>query len=135
MTEQAQTSLAWLDDLGRAADDAASSVQQLLHAVRTQLGMEVAWTSDFVAAEQVFRFVDAEPGAAAPAVGGRAPMSGSFCARVLDGRVPPLIPNARLDPSLALLEITRELQIGSYLGAPLLGPDGSVAGMLCLTSR
>ncbi len=136
MTDQVQAAApAWLQHASSAADQSADSVQQLLHAVRTQLGMEVAWTSDFVSSEQVFRFVDAEPGATAPAVGDTAPMSGSFCARVLDGRVPALIPNARLDPALALLEITRELEIGCYLGAPLLAPDGSVSGMLCLTSR
>jgi EAL domain-containing protein (putative c-di-GMP-specific phosphodiesterase class I) len=61
-------------------------------------------------------------------------MSGSFCARVLDGRVPALIPDARHEPQTAMLDVTRELQIGSYLGVPLLGADGSADGMLCVTS-
>ena len=116
------------------ATDTASAVQQLLHAVRTQIGMQVAWTSEFTGAHQVFRFVDAEPGAVAPAVGSSAPMSGSFCARVLDGRVPALIPDARQEPATALLDITRDLEIGSYLGVPLLAADGTAHGMLCAVS-
>lgn len=127
--------LEWMQGVAAAADDHESSVQRLLHAVRTHVGMEVAWTSDFVGGQQVFRFVDASDGAPAPVVGSALPLTGSFCARVLDGRVPALIPDARHEPATALLDVTRELQIGSYIGVPLLTADGSVGGMLCATSR
>ena len=126
---------AWLQGVAESASGSAGAVQQLLHAVRCQLGMDLAWTSDFIGGEQVFRFVDADEGVAAPEVGAALPLSGSFCARVLDGRVPARIPDARHEPATALLEVTAELQIGSYLGVPLLGPDGTATGMLCATSR
>lgn len=124
----------WLHTVAEAAADHGSAVRQLLHAVRVHLGMQVAWTSEFVGSTQVFRYVDAEPGAVGPQVGAAAPLSGSFCARVLDGRVPPLIPDARHEPATALLDITAELQIGSYVGVPLVSVDGSVTGMLCAVS-
>jgi EAL domain-containing protein (putative c-di-GMP-specific phosphodiesterase class I) len=124
----------WLESVVERAPDHDVAVQQLLHAVRTHLGMQVAWTSEFVGDEQVFRFVDADAGATAPAVGSRAPLAGSYCARVLDGRLPELIPDSRHEPSTALLDITQELQIGSYLGVPLVGVDGTVEGMLCAVS-
>lgn len=124
----------WLVEVAESARGSASAAQQLLHAVRVQLGMDVAWSSDFVGDEQVFRFVDAAAGLRAPQVGGTAPLSGSYCARVVDGRLPSLIPDARQDPSAALLEGTRELQIGAYVGVPLLDVQGAVTGMLCATS-
>ena len=109
----------------------ADAVHQLLAVVRAQLGMQVAWVSEFVGSEQVLRFVDAAPGAAAPQAGSRLPLGGSFCARVLDGRFPALIPDARAVPEAGLLDVTAQLHIGAYVGVPLLGPQGVAVGMLC----
>ncbi len=109
----------------------ADAVHKLLAVVRAQTGMQVAWASEFLGGDQVLRYVDAEPGVAAPAEGSRHPMGGSFCARVLDGRFPALIPDTRAVPEAALLDITAELHIGAYIGVPLLGPQGVAVGMLC----
>lgn len=109
----------------------ADAVHQLLAVVRAQTGMQVAWVSEFLGGDQVLRFVDAEPGARAPVEGSRYPLGGSFCARVLDGRFPALIPDTRAVPDAALLEITAELHIGAYVGVRLLGPQGVAVGMLC----
>ena len=109
----------------------ADAVHRLLTVARTQLRMKVAWVSEFVGSEQVLRFVDAEPGADAPAEGSTLPLSGSFCSRVLDGRFPRRIPDARDVPETALLDVTASLHIGAYVGVPLFGPTGVVAGMLC----
>ena len=109
----------------------ADSVHRLLTVARTQLRMRVAWVSEFVGSDQVLRFVDAAPGAQAPAEGTCLPLGGSFCARVLDGRFPRLIANTHDFAEAALLEVTAELHIGAYVGVPLLGPSGAVVGMLC----
>lgn len=113
----------------------ADAVHQLLAVVRTQLGMQVAWVSEFVAGDQVLRFVDAAEGAVAPKEGSRLPLGGSFCSRVLDGRFPALIPDARAVPEAALLDVTAELHIGSYVGVPLMGPHGVAVGMLCAVNE
>lgn len=128
------------DRLPRSVDELpdgteyADAVHQLLAVVRTQLGMQVAWASEFVGDSQVLRFVDADADAEAPAEGTALPLSGSYCARVLDGRFPSVIPDSRQAPEAALLDVTAELHIGSYVGVPLLGPDGVPTGMLCTTS-
>ena len=109
----------------------ADAVHQLLAVVRAQLGMQVAWVSEFVGPHQVLRFVDAAPGATAPAEGTRLPLNSSFCARVLDGRLPAVIPDARAEPEAALLDVTPELRIGSYVGVPLMDGKGGATGMLC----
>ena len=122
-----------VDELERltAGTSYADAVHRLLTVARTHLRMRVAWVSEFVGGDQVLRFVDAEPGADAPVEGSRLPLSGSFCARVLDGRFPRLIPNTREVPDASLLDVTAELHIGAYVGVPLLGATGAVTGMLC----
>ena len=118
-----------------SAEDAyGPSVQRLLHLLRIHSAMEVAWTSELVGAEQVFRFVDVAPGKTGPTPGSAAPLSSAYCASVLAGTMPAMIPDSRVDATAALLDITFELQIGAYLGVPLTAPDGSVEGMLCAIS-
>ena len=109
----------------------ADAVHRLLTVVRTQLGMSVAWLSEFVGDEQVLRHVDAAVDAPAPAEGTRLPLSGSFCVRVLDGRFPALVPDTHAVPEAALLDVTEQLHIGAYVGVPLLGRAGVPVGMLC----
>src|SRR5688500_5757188 len=123
-----------VEDLSNADDrdlDLGDTVQRLLRVARTQLGVEVAWTRESAGPPQVYRYVDAAEGVRAPAAGTVGPVPGSFCAMVLDGRVPPLIPDARAEPAAALIEASPLITIGSYVGAPLVAPDGTVVGMLC----
>jgi EAL domain-containing protein (putative c-di-GMP-specific phosphodiesterase class I) len=112
----------------------ADAVHRLLAVVRSQLGMQIAWVSEFVGTDQVLRFVDAAEGVRAPAEGTTMPLSGTLCARVLDGRFPTLIPNSRQMPDAALLDSSPDLQIGAYVGVPLIGPNGVATGMLCSVS-
>jgi EAL domain-containing protein (putative c-di-GMP-specific phosphodiesterase class I) len=50
---------------------------------------------------------------------------------VLDGSMPSAIPDTHLDPVAVLLPVTVDLHIGSYVGVPLRGADGTPTGMLC----
>src|SRR5687767_6877776 len=93
-TEPSQVPIASLERLTQGSSY-ADSVHRLLTVARTQLRMQVAWVSEFVGSDQVVRFVDAEPGAVAPAEGTTLPLGGSFCSRVLDGRFPRLMPSTR----------------------------------------
>jgi EAL domain-containing protein (putative c-di-GMP-specific phosphodiesterase class I) len=123
-----------VDDAGSAEDGYAASVQRLLHLLRIHVGMDVAWTSEFVGSEQVFRFVDAAAGKAGPEPGTALPLSSAYCTNVLAGSMPSVIPDSHTDPMAALLPITFELRIGAYLGVPMAAPDGTVGGMLCVIS-
>jgi EAL domain-containing protein (putative c-di-GMP-specific phosphodiesterase class I) len=106
----------------------------MLHLLRRTLGMDMAWTSEFVGSRQVLRFVDVTPGLDGPAPGTELPLSGAYCARVLAGAMPAVIPDTRLEPAAVLLPVTRELRIGAYVGVPLVGADGAVEGMVCAIS-
>ena len=122
-----------VDALERLTDDSsyADAVHRLLTVARTHTRMSIAWVSEFVGTDQVLRYVDCEPGTDAPPEGSCIPLSGTYCARVLDGRFPPLIPDARRTAAAALLDLAEDVNIGAYIGVPLVGPTGAAVGMLC----
>ncbi len=122
-----------VDALERLTDSSsyADAVHRLLTVARTQLRMSIAWVSEFVGTDQVLRFVDCEPGTDAPVEGSSMPLSGTYCARVLDGSFPPVIPDARRAAAAALLDLAADVNIGAYVGVPLIGPTGAAVGMLC----
>ncbi|MGZ6793168.1 MAG: sensor domain-containing phosphodiesterase [Mycobacteriales bacterium] len=127
MTTQTRPDLAVVNEYARF-------VQHLLRTVRVHLGMDMAWTSEFRDHDQVFVFVDADPGTPAPQVGARAPLAGSYCSRVLDGRIPELVADSFACPDTAPLEATAALALGAYLGVPLVR-EGRPVGMLCAASH
>ncbi len=122
--------------LGRAETlETDPQIDRLLALARTHLGMEVAWLSTFTADQQVITTAGGDTTAMNVIVGEGTDLAGSFCARVLTGALPSIINDARRHPVTRELAVTRELNIGSYIGAPWRDADGSVAGMLCCLSR
>lgn len=110
------------------------TVQRLLELAREHLEMDVAWVSRFTGDEQQFLQVDAAPGATAPAVGSSSSLDGSYCIRVLDGRLPTVVRDSGDRAMTRDLPITEQLQIGSYVGVPIPDQRGEPQGMLCCTS-
>ncbi|HYJ75130.1 MAG TPA: EAL domain-containing protein [Kineosporiaceae bacterium] len=112
----------------------ADTVQRVLALARTYLRMDVAWLSELRGEEQVLTYVEASDAAGAPSVDSATAISDSYCARVLDGRLPAVVPDSAVDPVASRLAVTRELGIGSYVGVPVRTPDGALRGMLCCVS-
>ncbi|HWS33782.1 MAG TPA: EAL domain-containing protein, partial [Actinoplanes sp.] len=110
-------------------------VERMLNLVRAHLGVEVAWASTLTPDQQTIWSATGEVEAMGiplrEALDGR----GSFCARVLAGTIPAVIPDARVHPVTRDLAVTRQLHLGSYAGVPWRGPDGVIAGMVCAVSR
>jgi EAL domain-containing protein (putative c-di-GMP-specific phosphodiesterase class I) len=113
----------------------SAATYRLLEIVREHVGMDVAWVSRFDGGQQAFEHVSAAAGAGGPAEGSLSPLSESYCVRVLDGRLPTVVPDSSADERTRDLSSTTDLDIGSYVGVPIPDPDGSVRGMLCCTSR
>jgi hypothetical protein len=96
--------------------------------------MDVAWSSRFVGADQVFTSFSADTGVPLPPPGSSLPLAGSYCVRVLDGRLPAVIPDTGANLIARELPATRSLGIGAYVGVPVRLSDGRVDGMLCCVS-
>jgi EAL domain-containing protein (putative c-di-GMP-specific phosphodiesterase class I) len=110
-------------------------LSRLLTLARTHLGMDVAWLSVFAADEQVIVAADGALAEMNVTVGENMQLAGSLCTRVLAGTLPAVVTDARRHPVARDLPGTRELNIGSYVGAPWRAADGSVGGMLCCLNR
>ena len=120
----------------RTGDGAAGDwVHWLLDAARARLGMEVAWVSLFTEGSQLITSATGDLAAMNVQEGMQAPLEGSYCVRVLNGQLPPAVTGAGRDPRTRDLAVTSDLHIGSYVGAPVRGPDARPIGMLCCVSR
>ena len=110
-------------------------IRTMLSVLRRRLGLETAWLSSFRDDVQVFEVLDGNPEAMGLSRGAGASLAGSYCVRVIDGRLPSVIPDTSVNETTAILPITGELDLGAYVGVPVVGPDGSALGMVCAVSR
>ena len=116
-----------------AAAAGSGGIDRILHAVRTHLGMDVAFVSQFGAHDRVFSHVDAA-GRTPIHAGDAASLENGYCQRVVDGRLPELIPNAHALPAAAQLPETAAIPIGSHLSVPIRLSDGRIYGTFCCFS-
>lgn len=106
-------------------------VRRSLHAIRTHLGMEVAYISEFVEGRSHFREVDAPGFEDFLKVGDSYSLDDIYCRHIVEGRLPQLIPDTALEPLAMALPITHSVPIGKHLSVPIRLPDGSTHGMFC----
>lgn len=116
-----------------AAGSAVGNINMILQAVRTHLGMDVAFVSEFVGDRRVFRHVDAVAGAPMQPGDSGLPDEG-YCHRIVDGRLPQLMPDTAAVPEAMALPITSALPIGAHLSIPIRLSDGRVYGTFCCFS-
>lgn len=110
------------------------TLQDMLHAIREHLGMDVAFVSQFTRGRRVFRVVDSTYFDPPVKVNGSDPMEESYCQRVVDGRLPELITNASDFPAAMELPVTATLPVGAHLSVPIRLADGSIYGTFCCFS-
>lgn len=116
-------------------DQSRRLLRDVLSVLRGHLGMEVAFVSRVEAGRRTFEHVDADPWFCPIAVGQSEAVESTYCARVLDGRLPGLIIDARKEPGVQDLEATWAMPIGSHLSVPVHTSDGGTYGTLCCFSR
>jgi EAL domain-containing protein (putative c-di-GMP-specific phosphodiesterase class I) len=107
------------------------SVPQLLDAIRHHLGMDVAFVSEFIDGRRVFRHVEPSNPSNPVQVGMGDPLEESYCQRVVDGRLPELMTDARQNPEARTIPATDALPVGAHLSVPIRLSDGSVYGTFC----
>lgn len=111
-------------------------ISQLLELVRENLGMDVAFVSEFVDGKRVVRHgcagdvPSAIKGALAQRGGFSTPLEQTLCQRMMDGRLPRVINDL---PTLRQQQTLPDpgFPIGAYLGVPVVFDDGRFYGALC----
>ena len=125
-----------ISELSKLASNRSSDLlDRILTTASEQLGMEVAFISELVEGQIVFRSLggDAESFGFAEGVG--TALEASFCRRVIEGRIPSVVQDVGEDEEVRNLGVTRESRIGSYVGVPLQLSDGRLFGTLCCMSH
>jgi HD-GYP domain-containing protein (c-di-GMP phosphodiesterase class II) len=97
--------------------------------------MEVAFVSEYVEGQIVFRSLEGDAKSFEFEKGLGTPLETSFCRRVIEGRIPSVVIDVGEDVEVRDLGVTRVANIGSYVGVPLEFSDGRVYGTLCCMSH
>ncbi len=110
-------------------------IERMLSEVRRALRMDVAFVSEFAADRLVFRKLEGDAASFGWREGQSFPLDESYCKRVLDGRIPRVVPDAGHEEATRDLRVTTEADIGSYAAVPLVLSDGRPFGTLCCVSH
>lgn len=120
---------------GATSDDPQQRLlAEVLSVVRQHLGMEVAFIGRVQGGVRRFDLVDSEVDFSPFEAGDQDPLEDTYCGRVLDGRLPPLVLDAGSDPRVTDLAVTMQLPIGTHLSVPIMA-GREVYGTLCCFSR
>jgi GAF domain-containing protein len=120
---------------GEGFSQPPESIEQLLYAVREALQMDVAFVSQFAQDRLVFRALEGDAESFGWREGKGFPLDESYCKRVLEGRIPEVVPDAKREDATKNLRVTTEADMGSYCAVALVLSDGRLYGTLCCVSH
>jgi len=117
------------------SDRTHETIEDMLRDVRETLNMDVAFVSKFDGDRLVFRKLEGDAESFGWQEGKSFPIDESYCKRVLDGRIPQMVPDAEREDATKDLRVTSEANIGCYCAVALMLSDGRLYGTLCCVSH
>ncbi len=96
--------------------------------------MDVAYASEFVGNDSVYRAVDAPGLEQLIKPGDSRSLDDVYCRHILAGRLPELIPDTADEPFAQSMPITQAVPIGAHVSVPIRLSDGQLFGMFCCLS-
>jgi hypothetical protein len=105
-------------------------IGSLLRVVREQLNLEVVFVGQFVDGDRVFRHISSKTADALVRPGDSHPRAESICQRIVDGRMPCLVPDVT---SVRVVNGLPDYYhgMGAHIGVPVRFSDGTLYGVLC----
>ena len=97
--------------------------------------MDVAFVSEFDRDRLVFRKLEGDAQSFGWQEGDSFPLDESYCKRVLEGRIPRVVPDAGREDATKDLRVTSEADMGCYCAVALVLSDGRLYGTLCCVSH
>lgn len=107
------------------------AVDIILETVRKHFDMQVAYLSEIVDGQSVFRAVSAPGFEALVSPGSALPLSEVYCQHILDGVLPNLMTDTSQHPVAEAMPITHNVPIGAHMSLPVYRENGEVYGMFC----
>lgn len=126
-----------LENIKAIIDQPAGStdvITDALRTIRSHMGMEIGYLSEFVGDDLVLRAVDAPGLEHLVRPGDARARSESYCHHIQSGDLPQLMVDAEDYPTAVALPITRTLSIRAHVSVPIERSDGSIYGMFCCLS-
>ena len=117
------------------SDRTPETIEDMLRDVRQAFDMDVAFVSKFDADQLVFRKLEGDAESFGWQKGESFPIDESYCKRVLDGRIPQVVLDARREDATKDLRVTSEADMGCYCAVALVLSDGRLYGTLCCVSH
>lgn len=112
----------------------AATIDHVLSSIRSYLDMDVAFLSEFLGENRIFRNVDSARHDTVMRVDGTIPMAAGYCRHVVEGRLPQLIPNTRAIALARSIPETDSIPIGAHLSVPIRLGNGRTFGTFCAFS-
>src|ERR671911_1534105 len=106
-----------------ASERTPDTVERVLAAAKEELGMEVAFVSEFAEQQMIFRKLVGEAESFGWQEGESIPLDDTFCRLLIEGRLPSVIPDANGNEWVKPLNVTGEAGIGAHQGAPITVSD------------
>jgi putative nucleotidyltransferase with HDIG domain len=103
--------------------------------VRDFLDMDVAYATEFVDGQQLFRVLRGDGESFGVHEGTAMPLEQTYCQRILSGRLPNLIADVRGDDRSASLAVTEAADVGAFASVPITLSSGRLYGTLCAASH
>jgi EAL domain-containing protein (putative c-di-GMP-specific phosphodiesterase class I) len=117
-------------DVVKSRSDVGRQVADLLRTARTSLGLSVAFLSRMDGALQHLEVIDSTVPLSI-FEGTTRHRENTFCQAIMDGRLPPVIPDVRDFPEAMKLPAARMPRIRSFVSVPVVLSDGTVYGTFC----
>lgn len=108
-----------------------AKLADLLALVRKHLDMDVAFISEFINDERVFKVVDNPSENQIVKVGNADPINETYCQKITDDKLSPIITNTNANPITKAMPVTERLGIGAYIGVPINLSNGKLYGTFC----
>ena len=112
-----------------------SNLSYILSVIRKHLDMDVAFISEITDDMRKIEIVDTAYPDSPLNPGHADPTEHTYCQRIIEGELNEVIQDTSKNHITKVMPITEELQIGSYLGAPIVLNDGEVYGTFCCFSH
>lgn len=107
---------------------------EAIRTLRSHLGMEIGYLSEFVDDQLVFRAVDAPGLEHLAQTGDTRARSEGYCNHILSGDLPHLMADTLDYPLASALPITQSMPIRAHVSVAIERGDGSLYGMFCCLS-
>ncbi|GAB1594729.1 sensor domain-containing phosphodiesterase [Lysobacter claricitrinus] len=122
---------AYPSPLAHLDDASAAFLQRIVASARDYLGAHVSFVAEVDDQAEIIRISAGPAASAGVSVGTCFDATETYCHLMLQGRLPEAIYDTRYDARVRDIPLTSRLGIESYMGVPVVLPDGRVLGTLC----